>query len=94
MLKRIPGAMLIGILLVTALSFGLGLTPLPAEWASAPPSLGPVILQLDITGAFTWGMFSVVLTVFVLAFLDTLGTLIALGYKANLLDKDGNLPDI
>ena len=94
MLKRIPGAVLIGILLVTALSFGLGLTPLPAEWASAPPSLGPVILQLDITGAFTWGMFSVVLTVFVLAFLDTLGTLIALGYKANLLDRDGNLPDI
>jgi AGZA family xanthine/uracil permease-like MFS transporter len=94
MLKRIPGAVLIGILLVTALSFLFGLTPLPTEWASAPPSLEPVFLSLDIVGSLTWGMFSVILTVFVLAFLDTLGTLIALGYKANLLDKDGNLPEI
>jgi AGZA family xanthine/uracil permease-like MFS transporter len=94
MLKRIPGAVLIGILLITALSFLFGLTPLPTEWASAPPSLAPVFLSLDVVGSLTWGMFSVILTVFVLAFLDTLGTLIALGYKANLLDKDGNLPEI
>ena len=94
MLKRVPGAMLVGILAVTALSFLFGLTPLPAAWAGAPPSLEPVFLKLDIVGSLTWGMFSVILTVFVLALLDTLGTLIALGYRANLLDKDGNLPDI
>jgi AGZA family xanthine/uracil permease-like MFS transporter len=59
-----------------------------------PPDISPIFLQLDIQGALTWGMFSVVLTVFVMAFLDTIGTLIALGYKAELLDKDGNLPEI
>jgi AGZA family xanthine/uracil permease-like MFS transporter len=94
MLKRVPGAVLIGILGITALSFVFGLTPLPTQWASAPPSLEPVFFKLDILGSLTWGMFSVILTVFVLAFLDTLGTLIALGYRANLLDKAGNLPDI
>jgi AGZA family xanthine/uracil permease-like MFS transporter len=94
LLRRVPGAILIGILAITVLSFVFGLTPLPATWASMPPSLGPLLFELDIAGALTWGMFSVILTVFVLAFLDTLGTLIALGYKANLLDKDGNLPDI
>ena len=94
LLRRVPGAILIGILAITMLSFVFGLTPLPASWASMPPSLEPLLFGLDITGALTWGMFSVILTVFVLAFLDTLGTLIALGYKANLLDKDGNLPDI
>jgi AGZA family xanthine/uracil permease-like MFS transporter len=94
MLKRVPGAMLIGILSVTALSFVFGLTPPPRAWASAPPSLEPVFLKLDVLGSLTWGMFSVILTVFVLAFLDTLGTLIALGYRANLLDEAGNLPDI
>ena len=94
LLRRVPGAILIGILAITMLSFVFGLTPLPASWASMPPSLEPLLFELDITGALTWGMFSVILTVFVLAFLDTLGTLIALGYKANLLDKDGNLPDI
>ena len=94
LLRRVPGAILIGILAITVLSFVFGLTPLPATWASMPPSLGPLLFELDIAGALTWGMFSVILTVFVLAFLDTLGTLIALGYKANLLDRDGNLPDI
>ncbi len=94
MLRRVPGAMLIGILLVTGLSFLFKLTPLPSAWAGAPPSLEPVLLKLDILGSLTWGMFSVILTVFVLALLDTLGTLIALGYRANLLDGEGNLPDI
>jgi len=94
MLRRVPGAMLIGILVVTALSFLFGFTPLPSAWASAPPSLEPVLLKLDVPGSLTWGMFSVILTVFVLALLDTLGTLIALGYRANLLDGEGNLPDI
>ena len=94
MLRRVPGAMLIGILAITALSFLFKLTPLPSEWVSAPPSLEPVFLKLDVLGSLTWGMFSVILTVFVLALLDTLGTLIALGYRANLLDGEGNLPDI
>jgi AGZA family xanthine/uracil permease-like MFS transporter len=94
MLKRVPGAVLIGIILITATSFVAGLTPLPSQWASAPPSLVPIFLGLDIAGSLTWGMFSVILTVFVLAFLDTLGTLIALGYNAELLDKDGNLPEM
>jgi AGZA family xanthine/uracil permease-like MFS transporter len=94
MIKRINGAILIGVLSVTIIGFIVGLIPLPNQWISMPPDISPIFLQLDIQGALTWGMFSVVLTVFVMAFLDTIGTLIALGYKAELLDKDGNLPEI
>ncbi|MFZ1977208.1 MAG: NCS2 family permease [Bacteroidota bacterium] len=94
MMKRVNGAMLIGILTVTVLGFIIGLVPIPAQWFSLPPSLTPIFLQLDIAGTLSWGMFSVVLTVFVMAFLDTIGTLIALGYKADLLDENGNLPGI
>jgi adenine/guanine/hypoxanthine permease len=86
--------MLIGILTVTVLGFSIRLIPLPAQWFSLPPSLSPIFFQLDITGVLSWGMFSVVLTVFVMAFIDTLGTLIALGYKADMLDENGNLPGI
>lgn len=93
MLRRIPAAMLIGILLVTLLGFSFRLIPLPEKWVSMPPDFSAVFLQLDIAGALTWGMFSVVLTVFVMAFLDTIGTLLALGYKAELLDEKGNLPE-
>jgi len=39
-------------------------------------------------------LFPIILTIFVLAFVDTLGTLIGLGYKAELIDKEGNFPEI
>jgi AGZA family xanthine/uracil permease-like MFS transporter len=93
-IRRINGAILIGILTITALGFATGVSPLPARWVSLPPDLGPVFLKLDIAGALRWGMFSVILTIFMMAFLDTLGTLIALGLRANLLDEKGSFPDI
>jgi len=94
MMKKVNGAILIGILFVTGISFFLGLSPVPDRWLSLPPDLSPVLLKLDIGRAFDWGLFSVVLTIFVMAFLDTLGTLIGLAYRANLFDKDGNFPEI
>jgi AGZA family xanthine/uracil permease-like MFS transporter len=94
MIKKINGAILIGILSITLISFIFNFAPLPENFISMPPDISPLFLQLDIKGALSWGMFSVVLTVFVMAFLDTIGTLIALGYKANLLDQKGNLPEI
>jgi AGZA family xanthine/uracil permease-like MFS transporter len=61
---------------------------------SLPPDIGPVFLQLDVAGALSWGFLSVVLTIFVMGFVDTIGTLIALAFRAKLLDEKGNLPDI
>ena len=94
MILRIPAAILAGILFVTAIASALGLVPLPDRWMSLPPDLSPLFLQLDVVGALTWGMFGVVLTIFVMSFVDTIGTLIALGYKADLVDANGNLPEI
>lgn len=94
MLKKVSGAILIGILSVTIIAFISGVTPLPKEWVSMPPDISPILFQLDIVGALTWGFFAVILTVFVMDFLDTLGTLIGLAFRANLLDENGNLPEI
>ncbi|MFH0991936.1 MAG: NCS2 family permease [bacterium] len=94
MMKRISGAILIGILSITILAFAFQLSPIPDHWISSPPSIKPILLQLDIPSALSWGMFSVILTIFVMAFLDTIGTLLALAYKADLVDDQGNLPEI
>ncbi len=94
MIRKVSAAILIGIFSITILGFAFNVAPLPSRWISLPPDLSPIFFQLDLQGALSWGMFSVVLTVFVLAFLDTLGTLIALGYRADLLDRKGNLPEI
>ena len=51
-------------------------------------------MKLDIPGALNWGSFAVVLTVFVMAFVDTMGTLIGVSARAGFLDESGNLPAI
>ena len=87
-------ALLLGIVLTTGLSFATGVTPLPAGVVSAPPSLAPLFGQIDIAGALTLEAMPVVVIVFVMAFVDTIGTLIGLGARAGLLDANGNLPDM
>jgi AGZA family xanthine/uracil permease-like MFS transporter len=93
-IRRVHGAIIIGILSITVLSFIFKITPIPHEIVSLPPGLSPVFMQLDIKGAFSLKAFPVVLIVFVMAFVDTIGTLIGLSARAGLLDKDGNLPEI
>ncbi len=94
LIRKVPAAILIGILATAGLAFAAGIAPAPAGIVSMPPSLAPTFLQLDIAGVFTWGMFSVVLTLFTMAFLDTMGTLIGLSARAGFLDKNGDLPDV
>lgn len=94
MVRRVPGAILIGILGTTFLSFLLGISPTPEGWVSMPPSLAPTFMQLDLGAVFHWGFFAIVLTVFVMAFVDTMGTLIGVSSLGGFLDQDGNLPEI
>ena len=94
MFWRVKGAILIGIVGTALLSMIIGVSELPSQWISYPPSLGPIFLKLDIAGALSWGFFSVILTVFVMDFLDTMGTLIGVSARAGLLDENGNLPEI
>jgi AGZA family xanthine/uracil permease-like MFS transporter len=92
--KRVHGALMIGILSVTVLSVAIGVTPLPRQIFGMPSSLAPILGQLDIAGALAPKAWPVVLIVFVMAFVDTIGTLIGLSARAGFLDEKGNLPDI
>ena len=89
---RVRGAIIIGVLVTTFLSFILGTTQAPTHWMSLPPALDPILLKLDIRGALTIQFLPVILTIFVMAFVDTVGTLIGLSARAGLLDEKGNLP--
>ncbi|MCC7054567.1 MAG: NCS2 family permease [Gemmatimonadaceae bacterium] len=94
LVKRWSGALIAGILVTTLLSFLLGVTPLPATFVSAPPSLAPILGQLDIAGALSVQGLPIVVIIFILAFVDTIGTLIGLSARAGWLDAEGNLPGI
>ncbi|MGH7564691.1 MAG: NCS2 family permease [Gemmatimonadota bacterium] len=91
-LLRVPGGILLAILATAATAMLLGLSPLPEGILSAPPDIGPTFLALDVGAAFTWGFASVILTVFVLDLVDTIGTVLGLAWKADLLDEEGRFP--
>jgi len=93
-IRRFPAAILSGVLVTALLSFVTRVAPAPTSWVSRPPSLQPVFFQFDLHSLFNWGFFPVVLTIFVMAFVDTMGTLIGVSARAGFLDKDGNLPRI
>ena len=80
-------SMLAGIIIVTLLAMAFGITSVPENIMSVPPSLSPVFLKADVAGVLD-------LIILVLMFVDTMGTLIGAASKANLLDEKGNLPEI
>jgi AGZA family xanthine/uracil permease-like MFS transporter len=94
MIRKVPGAILIGILLTTIASHLLGTSEWPSRLASAPPSLSTTLFKLDIPGALTLDFLPVILVVFILDFVDTMGTLVGVSARAELLDKDFNLPQL
>lgn len=94
MVRRIRGAILLGILAATVLAFLTGVARPPASVCSMPPSLAPIVWQLDFSRVGTVGFQAVMLTTFIMAFVDTLGTLIGVSSRAGFLDAQGNLPQI
>ncbi len=76
MIRRVKGAILIGIIVTTLLGFVIGVAEAPAQWVSMPPSIAPLFLKMDILGALNWSFFAVILTMFTMDFLDTMGTLL------------------
>ena len=89
--KRVTGAVMIGILVVTAIAIAIGITPF-AGILSMPPSIAPTFLQLDIIGALDVGMISVIFAFLFVDLFDNTGTLIAVAKRAGLMSKDGHLP--
>jgi AGZA family xanthine/uracil permease-like MFS transporter len=94
MIRKFPGAILVGILVTSGLAYLSGVAAPPHALVSLPPSPAPILLKLDLHGLLSWGFFPVVLTILVMAFVDTMGTLIGVSARAGFLDKDGNLPQI
>jgi AGZA family xanthine/uracil permease-like MFS transporter len=93
-LWRVPAAILLGILGTSMVAFETGVAHAPAAILGIPPNPAPIMMKLDLSAALTWGFFGVLLTIFVMALIDTMGTLVGVSERAGLLDAAGNLPGI
>ena len=96
LIKNVKGALLIGILASTAVALPLGVTSLPEglKFFSMPPSLAPVAFKLDFSNIMTVDMIIVLFTFLFVDMFDTIGTLVGVASKANMLDEEGNLPNV
>jgi AGZA family xanthine/uracil permease-like MFS transporter len=84
MVRRVRGALLIGMAASAAAAMALGLIAFQGVFAP-PPSLAPTFLQLELSGLFSWSMAPVVLVFLYMAMFDAIGTLVAVGERAGLM---------
>lgn len=89
---NVKGALLIGILIITAAAAGLGLVEVPEKFVSEPPSIMPLMFKFDFSLIKEPQFWVVVFTFFFVDFFDTLGTLVGVCNRSGLLDENGNLP--
>ena len=81
---KVKGAILIGIVAVTILSFFFGGNKF-GGLVSLPPSIAPTFLQLNVPGALSMGFLNVVLVFFLVELFDATGTLMGVANRAGLL---------
>jgi AGZA family xanthine/uracil permease-like MFS transporter len=95
---RLRGAILVGIVLTGAAGYLAGLGQAPEAIVDLPWSeeyrLDPIAFQLDILGVLRLSFLPILITLFLVSFLDTLGTLSGVGAAGNMLDKEGNFPQV
>ncbi len=98
MQRKVKGAMLIGMAVTACAGAVLGLGELPHKVLAVPfqgdLSLEPLALKLDVAGVMKLSFLPVLLTLFLMGFLDTLGTLVGVGSAGNMLDEQGNFPEV
>lgn len=95
-IKKVTGALIIAILVSTIIAIPLGVASLPQDlkFVSLPAPLSPIFFQFDFSKIFTLDMIIVLFTFLFVDMFDTVGTLVGVSSKANMLDKDGKLPGV
>jgi len=95
---RVRGAILIGIVITAIAGILLGFGHAPRALFAMPfrgdYSLAPIALQLDVRGVLRLSFLPILLTLVLMSFLDTLGTLVGVGATGGMLDAKGNFPEI
>ena len=92
LIKKVPGALLIGIIVTTLIGIPLGVTQFNGVMSS-PPSVEPIFCKFEWTKIFTSEMFVIVFTLLFVDLFDTIGTLIGVATRAGMI-KNGKIPHL
>jgi AGZA family xanthine/uracil permease-like MFS transporter len=91
--RKVVGAIIIGVLVVTITGLLLGLIQFNGI-VSSPPDLKPILLKLDILGAIDVAMISIIVSFLFVNLFDTAGTLLGVASRANLIEDTGKIVNL
>lgn len=93
LIRKVKGALLIGILATAVVGIPMGITTFGGIM-DVPPSPSPLFFKFDFSKFFTFDMLIVTFTFLFVDVFDTVGTLIGVCSKANMLDSKGQIPNV
>ena len=94
LVRKVKGALFIGMLITAVVGIPMGVTPVPTNIVSMPPSISSVFLQFEWSNIFSIDMLIVLFTLLFMDMFDTIGTLVGVATKAKMLDENGKVPNI
>ena len=94
LVKGVQGALLIGIFATTLIGIPMGVTSLP-DFSNGltPPDISPIFFQFQWDQVFTIDMAIILFTFLFVDMFDTVGTLVGVSTKADMLDEKGQVPN-
>ena len=93
LIKKVTGALLIGILVTTVIGIPLGVTHFTSV-LDVPPSIAPVVMKFEWHNVLSFDMAICVLTFLFIDMFDTIGTLLGVSHRAGRVDEKGNIPHL
>ena len=97
LIKNVNGAFLISIIITSAIGMLFAIAPMPTGVIDVPPSIQPVFMKVfDVSRSqiFSLDMLVIVLTLLFVNMFDSIGFLLGIAQRANLLDENGNMPNV
>lgn len=92
-IKDVRGAMLIGVLATAAIGIPMGITNFNGL-VSMPHSVSEIFWEFEWDHIFTLDMLVAVFTLLFIDMFDTIGTLVGVCTRANMIKPDGSIPRI
>ncbi len=91
---KVPGSILIGILLTTIIGIPMGITSIPEGWKVFASPDAPLLFKFDFSSVVSFKFFTVFFTFLFVDIFDTVGTLVGVTTQGGLIDKNGNIPRV
>ncbi|MCR5289725.1 MAG: NCS2 family permease [Treponema sp.] len=91
---KVPGAILLGIVITTVVGIPMGVTIVPEGFSPFATPAAPIWFQFDFSQVLTFKFFTIFFTFLFVDFFDTIGTLVGVTTQAGLVGKDGKIPRV